>query len=100
MHRRHSLHRLRSLTGHFTLNKQRTLLYNLDKSDGICGGLLPSFDLSGVSRKTLALGLLPRAYPVVLTVTILVRAELATLATDEITEQNMSRVSQAYISCQ
>ena len=56
MHTGHSLHRLRSLTGQFTLNNKRTLLYNLDKSDGICGGLLPSFDLSGVSRTTLVLG--------------------------------------------
>jgi len=65
------------------------VLYNLDKSGGICGGLLPSFDLSGVPRTTLVLGLLPRAYSVVLTVTI--SAELAILATDEIAEQNTSR---------
>jgi len=97
MHRRHSLHRLRSITGHFTLSNKRTLLYNRDKSDGICGGLLPSFDLYGVSRTTLVLGLIPRAYSVVLMVTK--RVELATLVTDELWEQNTSRVSHVYISC-
>jgi hypothetical protein len=31
---------------------RRTLLYTLDKTYGICGGLLPSFDLSVASRTT------------------------------------------------
>jgi hypothetical protein len=51
------MHRLRSLAAHFTLTYQQAdlALYNLDKTRGICGGLLPSFDLSGASRTTLVL---------------------------------------------